>query len=240
MKVNWTYTLLLVCCLSSVLLGQTPSAFSYEGIATDPFGSAIADREIAVLIEIATESVGSLNPRFTEKHQVMTSPTGKFSLAIGRGERISGGNLIDAFQVSETRFLTISIDVNGREDFVLLGSLELMSVPYAYQAHMALNETGGIGITGPAGPFGEHGDPGPQRLDCCLGVQTKGDKGATGPQGPIGPQGLAGLSGLETLRLQSSLPELPMNGQIYLDDGSHREDNAPGFRYYDVDKWIDL
>lgn len=240
MNVNWTYTLLLVCSLSTGLLGQIPNAFSYEGIANDPFGIPIADKVIAVLVEIESESVGSLNPRFTEKHLVMTSPTGKFSFAIGKGERISGGRLIDAFQVSEPRFLTISIDVNGREDFVLLGSLELLSVPYAYQANMALNETGGVGITGPAGPMGEHGDPGPQRLDCCFGVPTKGEKGETGPQGPTGPQGQAGLSGLETLRLQNTKPELPENGQLYLDDGSNREDNTPGFRYYDVNKWIDL
>jgi len=90
------------------------------------------------------------------------------------------------------------------------------------------------------GSVGEFGDPGPQPLDCCLGVPPKGEKGDTGPQGPTGPQGLVGLSGLETLRLQNSLPEGPQNGQLYLDDGSNREDNMPGFRYYDVDKWIDL
>lgn len=239
MKLMWTYILLLTCSLGSSLLGQVPSAFSYEGIATDPFGSPLANTDIEILIEIIAESNPNLNPRYAETHRVVTSQLGNFTLSIGRGVAVTGGDLVDVFRVSESRFLNINIRVSGTDEFVLLGSLELLSVPYAYQAFMALNETGATGPNGPHGPIGEFGDPGPAPLDCCL-VGPKGQKGETGPQGPPGAQGLDGLSGLETLSLQNTFPENPANGQIYLDDGSNRADSVPGFRYYDVDKWIDL
>jgi len=104
MRIIQIYIALLFFCISSVVWGQVPSAFSYEGIATDPFGIPIADRDIAILIEIESESSPNLNPLYAEKHKVMTSPIGKFSVAIGRGQKVSGGDLIDVFRVSERRF----------------------------------------------------------------------------------------------------------------------------------------
>ena len=35
-------------------------------------------------------------------------------------------------------------------------------------------------------------------------------------------------------------PDNPQMNTIYLDDGTNRQDAAPGFRFYDGAVWIDL
>lgn len=88
---------------------------------------------------------------------------------------------------------------------------------------------GPAGPTGPAGnpngPQGPQGDPGP--------IGPAGPSGATGPRGPTGDDGVP-------LQKVMTTPPDPQEQNIYLDDGSNRQDGLPGFRYYFNGLWIDL
>ncbi len=115
--------------------------------------------------------------------------------------------------------------------------------------------TGETGPTGPAGPKGPTGPVGP----------TSNEIGMTGPMGPIGPgggpvgpvgppgeQGPAGLPGLpgeegepgfsfaELAELSSEEPDTSTGINLYVDDGTNREDGLPGLRFFDGANWIDL
>lgn len=216
---------------------QVPEAFSYQGMATDQSGVVLANADISLLIEIVDDSD---DIRYSETHALRTSPTGNFSLAIGRGIPIGRIPLIDAFQTGAKRYMRTHIDINGGNDYRFIGSSELLSVPYAYYANIGLNERGDPGPAGLAGAPGPAGSSGPSPLDCCLGAPTMGRKGEPGSPGLAGAQGDMGLSGLMTLEITGDIPQSPENGQLYLDNGNNRADGTPGFRYYDMDTWVDL
>ncbi len=86
------------------------------------------------------------------------------------------------------------MDVAGGSDFVEMGTLQLLSVPYALFAH-----TGNQGPAGPQGMQGEPGPAGPQGETGPAGIQgpqgLQGEPGATGPEGPQGLQGDPGPAG---------------------------------------------
>ncbi len=233
------YFILLVS-MTCTMSAQAPFAFTYQGVASDNLGQPIADQLLGIEISIL-KSDPNAAPEYVEKHQVRSSPTGHFSIEVGRGTFVSGTSLASIAVFADFYSLAVSIDISGGENYEFLGASELLSVPYALHAFTAMNEPGLPGPAGLIGPAGEAGDPGIRPPDsCCVIGGRQGDKGDPGPDGADGPQGMAGISGLETLRLSGTAPESPQNGQIYLDDGSNRADNRPGFRYFDETQWVDL
>lgn len=96
------------------------------------------------------------------------------------------------------------------------------------------NEQGPKGPTGPrglsGGPKGEIGDRGP--------FGNFGPQGPRGNPGPPGPQGPAGsLISFE----MTDTPITPSpDRNIYLDNGTNRQDGNPGFRFWNGTEWIDL
>ena len=84
-----------------------------------------------------------------------------FNLAIGDGS-VATGVFSDIDWGSDDKFLQISLDVNGGTDYVLMGTTQLLAVPYALYAKNGSkwnnNTTGidytlgnvGIGTTSPA------------------------------------------------------------------------------------------
>lgn len=224
----------------SFINAQAPVAFSYQGIANDNFGQPIANQMLGIEIAILNENAIPVR-EYVERHEVISSETGHFSLEVGRGTYVSGSSLSTIAILPDTYALSVSIDITGGSDYEFLGSSELLSVPYALHAFAALNRQGAPGPVGLSGPPGPQGDPGIRAPDACCGPDArKGEPGDPGLPGPDGAQGKAGISGLETLRLTDTPPADPANGQIYLDNGSNRVDGVPGFRYYDETKWVDL
>jgi len=231
---------LIVFCFPVLLMGQVPNAFSFQGIAMDAEGASISNQLINVHIAILRDNInGSIG--YEENHLVSTKEGGHFTLEVGRGQNQSGSPAEDLIDFDTKNYLAVSIDITGGSDFEYLGTTELLSVPYAFVSRYAKNRRGPSGANGAAGPPGAQGPPGFTPLDCCLGVPTVGDKGPTGPAGPQGPQGPQGQMGLDISEMQSTPPtDLVANGYIYLDDGTNRANGLPGFRYFDVDHWIDL
>ena len=79
------------------------------------------------------------------------------------------------------------------------------------------------------GPQGEIGFQGRQ-----------GNPGVQGPQGNPAPAGPAGRTGVPVIIPLSTPPANPLEGRVYLDDGTNTGDNNSGFRYYNGTGWIDL
>lgn len=236
MKNSILYIIVFVFSILSVQ-GQR-QAFPFQGLAyegSDP----VANRTINIR---STVNDVDGNIGYQETQQVTTSSSGLFSIALGEGNtttgvfsRIDWGN--------REWFLTTEIDPNNNGNWNLLGSTEIVAVPFAFHAYIAGNKigpVGPIGPSGPAGPAGASGTPGPCDIPGCCGLGLAGADGRPGPQGPAGAIGPQGLAGLDALAITNIIPNNPANGQIYLDDGSNRQDGQPGYRYYDESQWIDL
>ncbi len=127
-----------------VLSAQTiPQSISYQAVATDKNGYALAEKEISVEISILRGAAdGTLEYR--ELHTVTTDKFGVFDLEIGKGLALNDGVIQDFTKIDWTLdnfFLRTAVDF-GVEDFlnglVEIGTVPFQSVPYAFHANHAL------------------------------------------------------------------------------------------------------
>lgn len=185
---------------ASNLKAQLPQAFSYQGIAIDTDGQTIKNQDITMQFTIVETSPSGQN-KYVELQELTTTSIGHFSATIGRGLLVFG-SFADIAWSANPHFLKVEMDVTNGSDFRTIGTVELVSVPYAYIASTAdeilndgrmgpVGEKGETGATGPQGPKGPMGETGPSPPPC------PGQQGPKGPKGPNGPEGLPGEPGGE-------------------------------------------
>ena len=97
---------------------------------------------------------GQAAPVYTETHKAFTNTYGSFSLAVGRG-KVTKGDFATIDWSSGNHYLQLEMDAAGGDSYKLMGSSELLSVPYAFYAGTAArlgnsNSTGarGAGVSG--------------------------------------------------------------------------------------------
>jgi len=157
---------------------QSPDMFNYQAVARSSNGKVIANKNVSFRFSILQGSPAGVSV-FTETHIVLTNEYGVASLQVGAGTTVSG-NFSTIDWGSGPYFFKVELDEKGLNNFIVMGTSQLLSVPYALYA-----ENGGT--PGPAGPKGDDGETGP------MGPQ--GNKGDTGDAGPVGPQGPIGETG---------------------------------------------
>ena len=168
--------------LSGLAFSQAPQTFSYQTVVRDSNWNPRSNEYLNVSISITEDSPDNF-PIYREIHDsVLTNSIGLINLSIGAGiPTASSFEEID--WANHSHFLTVGIseisdDLND-SDYLIMGSTQLRSVPYALFSQTSGNpgNPGPQGQTGPQGPQGEMGMPGPV--------------GPIGPQGPVGPPGEA-------------------------------------------------
>jgi hypothetical protein len=128
------YHFLIYCAISfhTCLFGQTPQAFSFQGVAFNNQGQLVKDKDISVEVKIIQGSVQGLE-QYKEIHHTQTNEYGLYSLSIGRGTSAVGE--FHKIEWSNTpMYISISLDIENGSNYVLAGVTELLSVPYALQA----------------------------------------------------------------------------------------------------------
>jgi hypothetical protein len=132
----------------TMVAGQVPTGFNYQGVARDVDGAVLANTplEVTFAIHSGTEE-GELV--WEELHTITTDATGAFSLLLGNdpGKRTAGNALeFGAIDWSADKFF-LKVFLDGSE----VGTAQLMSVPYAAVAQHAVHA--------PEGPWtGEEGN----------------------------------------------------------------------------------
>ena len=160
---------------------QAPHTFSYQTVIRDNNWQPRVNETINIAISISEDSPDNF-PIYREEHfSVTTNNIGLLNLAVGGGQPTPTSSFSNIDWGNHTHFLTIGIaetsDNTSETDYLIIGSTQLRSVPYALFSESS-------GNPGNPGPQGEQGIQGPQ-----------GDMGPTGPQGSTGPQGLQGIQG---------------------------------------------
>lgn len=126
--------LTFVCLLMTTFcFSQSPDGFNYQGVARDTDGNPMADRDITIQLSILSSS-SSGNLEYSETHSVTTSSLGLFSLKAGSGSPMTG-QFEDIDWGGTNHFLEVAIDENAGTNFTVLGTSELLSVPYALHAN---------------------------------------------------------------------------------------------------------
>jgi hypothetical protein len=147
------YVLLILLLSGTISYGQNvPLGIFYQAVARDNVGKELANRKIDVKFSII-----SGNPLGTVVYQelysdVTTSKYGVFSLIIGKGTP-TGGLYTNLSQIQwNTAFHYLKVEVKFDNDFIDMGTMQFLAVPYALYAQKSLEP-------GPQGPKGDPGDP---------------------------------------------------------------------------------
>lgn len=146
-------SLIAALLLACITWAQTvPQAINYQAVARDAAGTILSNRAIRVKFNILQGS--AFGPvQYSETQAVTTNQFGLFSLQVGRGTPVTG-TFSNVPWTAADQWLQVEMDPNGGTNFFLMGSSELISVPYALYAervgivNLALNDLTDVNTVG--------------------------------------------------------------------------------------------
>ena len=172
-------SLVAIATISLSSLGQAPEGFKYQAVVRDAGNLILNNQAVGMRMTIQQGSIGGTTI-YQETFTPTTNGYGLVNLEIGSGTVMSG-TFATIDWSNGPYFIETAVDVTGGTSYAVMGTSQLMSVPYALYA-----KTSGNGA-GPQGPAGNDGNDG---IDGAVGAT-----GPQGPQGPAGPQGATGPAG---------------------------------------------
>ena len=111
---------------------QAPQKINFQSVLRNSGGEIVSNKAVSLRISILSGSLtGTLV--YSEIHTKTTDASGLISLQIGNGTVISGAFSTILWE-NAAYFIKLEADFNGGSNYVLLGTQELMSVPYALYA----------------------------------------------------------------------------------------------------------
>ena len=183
-------SLVAIATISLTSFGQAPEGFKYQAVIRDAGNLILNNQTVGMRLTIQQGSIGGVTA-YSETFSVTSNAYGLVNLEIGTGTTSYDFTNID-WSVGPY-FMETAVDITGGTSYTVMGTSQLMSVPYALYAKTSGNGAGPVGPQGPAGNDGVDGIDGPQGPAGTNG--TNGAVGATGPQGPIGLTGATGPAG---------------------------------------------
>jgi len=127
---------LLFGCFALTLIGQDfPSGIQYQAVARTTDGSIISDHELALQVSFVNHpESGQL--LYSEIHTTKTNQYGLFDIVIGHGESVFG-NYQDVQWSKNEIWMELAMDLDGGDQFEIINTNKLFSVPYAIHAQTA-------------------------------------------------------------------------------------------------------
>ncbi|MFN6064143.1 MAG: fibrobacter succinogenes major paralogous domain-containing protein [Bacteroidota bacterium] len=124
-------------------IAQAPQKINFQSILRNSSGEVIGNSSVSLKISILSGSINGSSV-YSETHAKTTDASGLLSLQIGNGTVVSGifAN-IDWGGISH--FIKLEADFSGGSNYVVLGTQELMSVPYALYA--SKTDTSALNLT---------------------------------------------------------------------------------------------
>lgn len=120
----------VICALFAT--AQAPQKFNYQAVARNSQGAALPNQSVGIRASILDASASGVI-QYSETHNVTTNQLGLFALAIGSGT-IESGNFGNVTWADSDKYLQIEMDATGGSNYSLIGTSQLLSVPYALVA----------------------------------------------------------------------------------------------------------
>jgi len=122
--------LVLLCCLSFMCTkAQAPQGIPYQSIIRNVSGSLLFNQSVQVRVTI--HDSGALgNIVYQETHATTTSAAAMVIITIGQGSVVTG-DFSTINWGSAAKFMQVELDATGGNNYVDLGTQQMMSVPYA-------------------------------------------------------------------------------------------------------------
>jgi hypothetical protein len=154
-------------CLAStfgvqLLYAQAPQKMSYQAVIRNASNDLVLNQSIGVQVSILEGSANG-TPVYVETHTANTNDNGLVSLEVGTGSVVSG-TFASIDWGTGAYFLKTETDPAGGTNYSIVGTTQLLSVPYALYAANSGNPI--PGPQGPPGPEGPQGPSGGMEVDC--------------------------------------------------------------------------
>jgi len=118
----------------SVISQTIPQKMNYQAVARNSSGSVISNQGLSIKSEILGNDQNTV--LYSESHSVVTNQLGLFSVQIGSGTPVSGiFSNID--WSSGNKYIRTSIDLTGGNNFQIIGTSQLLSVPFSFYSEKA-------------------------------------------------------------------------------------------------------
>ena len=122
--------------LSAMSFAQVPQMMSYQAVVRGSDNNLVANQQISMRVSILQGSAEG-DVVYTETHSATTNANGLVSIEIGNGTSNDEFSTIN--WANGPYFVKTETDVNGGENFEIVGVSRLLSVPYAMYAQSAGN-----------------------------------------------------------------------------------------------------
>jgi trimeric autotransporter adhesin len=117
---------------------QTPQAFNYQTVVRNTSGEIVQNQNVAFRFNVR-ENLPDGPIVYSETHVATTNSFGLVNLKIGEGIPLNG-IFSEVDWGTNSKFLEIEIDLSGGDDFIVMGTTQLISVPYALFAENVANK----------------------------------------------------------------------------------------------------
>jgi hypothetical protein len=131
--------LLVFSIFLSYSIAIAQDGINYQGAATDGNGDELTNQNITLRASVLSVSASG-NLEWEETHSATTDQFGLFNVVIGQGTNTTNGattNFDDMDWGSGNHFLKIEMDATGGTNYAMIGTTQMMSVPYALYAKSA-------------------------------------------------------------------------------------------------------
>ena len=131
------YTLIaLLCCISFMQINaQAPQGIPYQSIIRNGNGNLLINQSVQVRFTIHDSTMNG-NIVYQETHATTTSAAAMLILTIGQGTPVTG-NFSTINWGNGAKFMQVELDANGGNNYVDLGTQQMMSVPFALYSNSA-------------------------------------------------------------------------------------------------------
>ncbi|OFX82272.1 MAG: hypothetical protein A2W99_09450 [Bacteroidetes bacterium GWF2_33_16] len=123
--------------ISITSFSQVPDKFNYQGLLRNSSGDLVKNASITVKIYLLQGS-SSGTIQYSENHSVSTNNYGQFNVFVGAGTLISGS--YTTIDWSQLMFIKTEVANPAGGTFVDMGTVQLLSVPYALYAKNVENK----------------------------------------------------------------------------------------------------
>ena len=131
-------SLVAIVTLSLSTFGQAPEGFKYQAVVRDAGGLILNNQAVGLRLTVQQGSIGG-TAVYTETFATTTNAYGLVNLEIGTGTTADDFTMID--WSNGPYFMESAVDFLGGMTWVVMGTSQLMSVPYALHSKTAENVT---------------------------------------------------------------------------------------------------
>ena len=118
-------------CLSA----QTPTKFSYQAVIRNNSNALVVNSSVGIKVSILQGSASG-TVVYSETHNPTSNANGLISIEVGGGT-VGTGTFSNIDWSIGLYFIKTEFDINGGTNYSLIGTTELLSVPYALHAKSA-------------------------------------------------------------------------------------------------------